>query len=163
MIDNKERESEGLGVAEYLEQLRLNEFADFATYWRVGQQDAATNFPAQMSETDWDKQFLFWMRAREDDGSSPALHSNTDRAGEAASTMTVDRALRLYLSENEWLRKNLRGESKCGCGACHICAYRFLESLTTQLEAAKQRVAQLEEILGDEIDRAPLNPARMGE
>ena len=100
-------------------------------------------------------------------------HSNTDRAGEGDERI-------------EQIRERANQSSPSGVYAVSDRAYLLAkldeareentnlktlvatvqcekQDLSTQLEAAKQRVAELEEILGDEIDRAPLNPARMGE
>lgn len=50
---------------------------------------------------------------------------------EQGREMTARHALALYSSSSAWLQSALSNHHKCSCGSCHLCAYRFLESLAT--------------------------------
>ena len=53
---------------------------------------------------------------------------------ERGGTMTAEHALALYSDSSTWLREQLSRGFKCSCGACHLCAYRFLERAAHQQE-----------------------------
>jgi hypothetical protein len=50
-----------------------------------------------------------------------------DDCKEASARMDKKEALAVMAGANDWLRKKLNKGANCSCGACYLCAYRFIE------------------------------------